>query len=80
MVYNFKFREPSFEALLQEEREYHVSWTVEEGTVLMGGFWSGATSEIVKQDGTTERSFDMKYDTEYDTIQYNFYSIFIINN
>ena len=55
-----------FEALLQEEREYHVSWTVEEGTVLMGGFWSEATSEIVKQDGTTETSFGLQYDTEYE--------------
>ena len=49
---------------MQEEREYHVSWTVEEGTVLMGGFWSEATSEIVKQDGTTETSFGLQYDTE----------------
>ena len=65
-MYNFKLCEPSFEALLQEEREYHVSWTVEEGTVLMGGFWSEATSEMVKHDGTTETSFDMKYDTEYE--------------
>ena len=52
---------------LQEEREYHVSWAVEEGTLLMGGDFSGTTTEIVKPDGTTETSFEMKYDTEYET-------------
>ena len=51
---------------LQEGRFDHVSWSVEEGTLLMGGFASGTTSEIVKHDGTTETSFEMKYDTEYE--------------
>ena len=58
---------------LQEEKWSHVSWSVEEGTLLMGGFSSGTTSEIVKHDGTTETSFDMKYNTVYETIQYSFY-------
>ena len=49
---------------LQQERDGHVSWSVEEGTLLMGGWDSPTTSEIVKHDGTTETSFDMKYDTE----------------
>ena len=49
---------------LQEGRFCHVSWSVEEGTLLMGGAWGGTTSEIVKHDGTTATSFDMKYDTE----------------
>ena len=49
---------------LQEGRFNHVSWSVEEGTLLMGGAWGGTTSEIVKHDGTTATSFDMKYDTE----------------
>ena len=48
---------------LQEKRETHVSWSVEEGTLLMGGAFSDTTSEIVKHDGTTETSFDMKYVT-----------------
>ena len=56
---------------LQEERQGHVSWTMEEGTVLMGGVDSMTTSEIVKDDGTTERSFDMKYDTRCETFQFN---------
>ena len=63
---------------LQERRGAHVSWSVEEGTQLMGGEYSGTTSEIVKHDGTTETSFDMKYDTRYETIQYSFYFIFTI--
>ena len=47
---------------LQRERWYYVSWSVEEGTILMGGGYSGTgrTSEIVKHDGTTETSFDMR--------------------
>ena len=48
---------------LQEWRDDHVSWSVEEGTLLMGGYYSLTTSEIVKHDGTTETSFHMKYDT-----------------
>ena len=48
---------------LQEYRYRHVSWSVEEGTLLMGGYFSD-TTEIVKHDGTTEASFDMKYKTE----------------
>ena len=48
---------------LQVYREGHVSWSLEpEGTILMGGLL-GYTSEIMKHDGTTERSFDMKYIT-----------------
>ena len=54
---------------LQQERQNHVSWSVEEGTLLMGGFKHETTSEIVKHDGTTETSFEMKYDTWYGTNQ-----------
>ena len=54
---------------LQEARYDHVSWSVEEGTLLMGGFQHETTSEIVKHDGTTETSFEMKYDTWYETNQ-----------
>ena len=48
---------------LQEWRGKHVSWSVEEGTLLMGGYFSD-TTEIVKHDGTTETSFGLQYDTE----------------
>ena len=47
---------------LQEKRETHVSWTVEEGTILMGGVWgAGRRSEIVRHDGTTERTFFLRH-------------------
>ena len=55
---------------LLEKRSDHVSWSVEEGTILIGGYYGSRgynsysrTSEIVKHDGTTERSFDLKYET-----------------
>lgn len=49
---------------LQHWRKAHVSWSLgAEGTQLMGGRWSGTTTEMVKQDGTTEPSFNLKYDT-----------------
>ena len=51
---------------LQERRWNHVSWSVEEGTLLMGGVISGTTSEIAKHNGTTETTFDMKYNTVYE--------------
>ena len=60
---------------LQEERASHVSWSVEEGSILMGGA-SRTTSEIVKHDGTTETSFDMKYDTWYETIHSTTFTLF----
>ena len=41
-----------------------MSWSpTTEGTLLLGGRWSGATAEVVKQDGSTETSFELKYDT-----------------
>ena len=54
---------------LQDVRNQHVSWKVEEGTILMGGYFSGTetTSEIVKHDSTTESSFEMNYYTVYET-------------
>ena len=47
---------------LLEVRRAHVSWSVEEGTILMGGGYQKTASEIVKNDGTTEWSLDLKYD------------------
>ena len=65
---------------LQHQRASHVSWSVEEGTLLMGGSIYGTTSEIAKHDGTTETSFDLKYDTWYETIQqYSQYNIYFIS-
>ena len=65
---------------LQQRRYGHVSWSVEEGTILMGGghqYGARLTTEIVKHGGTTETSFHMKYGTMYETIQCNFYCIFL---
>ena len=51
---------------LQYERLWHCSWVVDEGIILMGGdkYKEGRNNaEIAKWDGTTEKLFDMKYET-----------------
>ena len=52
-------------APVQYSRAGQSSWEVEEGIILLGGFYSGTTSEIAKWDGTTEEMFSMRYDTRY---------------
>ena len=48
---------------LREGRDYHVSWATASGLYLMGGGSSLKTSELVKEDGSVEEGFDLKYDT-----------------
>ena len=50
---------------LRHARAAHSSWQVEDGIILLGGWGSRNTSEIAKTDGTTEESFNLKYDTGY---------------
>ena len=50
---------------LIHRRYSHSSWEVGDGIILMGGSYSGTTSEIAKWDGTTEELFSMKYNREY---------------
>ena len=45
---------------LQQERVKHISWTTGEGTVLIGGYKSQFTTEIVKQPGVVETSFELR--------------------
>ena len=48
-------------------RRFHVSWTPDPdiGTYLMGGVTSGNTTSLIKQDGSLEPGFSLKYHTEY---------------
>jgi len=49
---------------LTEEREGHTSWSTEAGIVIMGGYYSGMTTELLTEeeyDGVP--GFDMQYDT-----------------
>ena len=46
----------------------HVSWLTKSGIYLIGGGYFKKTSELIKQDGTVEQGFALKYDTMY----YNF--------
>merc|ERR1711973_933666 len=63
-----KFEDGSWTTLtdnLVEKREYHSSWITPDGDILLiGGDYSRTTTEIVYQNGTSIRSFDLKYDIE----------------
>jgi len=64
-----KFEDGSWTTLtdnLVEQRRSHSSWINPDGDILLiGGYDSLTTTEIVYQDGTSIRSFDLKYDTQY---------------
>ena len=63
-----KFEDGSWTTLtdnLVEKREDHSSWVSPDGDILLiGGYYSGTTTEIVYQNGTSIRSFDLKYNTQ----------------
>ena len=47
---------------LSEMRWGHVSWATGSGVYLMGGYWSGNTTELVKEDGSVEAGIvSLKY-------------------
>ena len=49
---------------LVEERYLHSRWVTPDGDILLiGGFHNATTTEIVYQNGTSIRSFDLNYDT-----------------
>ena len=62
-----KFQSGSWKTVtenLLELRYYHSSWANEEDEILLiGGFASSTTTEIVYQNGTSIRSFVPKYNT-----------------
>ena len=63
-----KFEDGSWTTLtdnLVKERYLHSSWVSPDGDILLiGGDYSLTTTEIVYQNGTSIRSFDLKYDTK----------------
>ena len=40
-----------------------MSWATKDGVYLMGGLYSKNTTEVVKEDGSVEDGFNLKYDT-----------------
>jgi len=49
---------------LFSERAYHSSWKNQDGdTLLIGGFYSLTSTEIVHQNGSSTRSFDLPFPT-----------------
>ena len=50
---------------LRQRRQNHVSWATEDGVYLIGGQDSSSwrTTELVKEDGSVEDGFSLKYDT-----------------
>ncbi len=51
-------------ASLSVTRSGHVSWATASGLYLIGGGYSEKTSELVKEDGSVEEGFKLKYKTE----------------
>ena len=47
---------------LREDRVGHLSWATASGLYLLGGKYSRKTSELVKENGTVEKGFPLKYD------------------
>jgi len=63
-----KFEDGSWSTLtdnLVEGRFWHSSWINPDGDILLIGGTSRTSTEIVSQNGTSIRSFDLKYDTWY---------------
>ena len=65
-----QYKEGSWNTLvddLEYERHQHMSWMMnQEGdTMLIGGSYSPTRTEIVYQNGTSIRSFDLKYSARY---------------
>ena len=48
---------------LQQKRWDHFSWMSQHGVVLMGGYGSRTTTEILTEDGQSSPSFPLKYET-----------------
>ena len=48
---------------LLQSRTGHVSWATEDGVYLMGGEIGKKTTELLKEDGSVEDGFSLKYDT-----------------
>lgn len=46
-------------------RDYHVSWSPDPtiGTFLMGDWYGGRTTTLIKPDGTQEPGFTLQHDT-----------------
>ena len=42
-----------------------MSWVTKDGVYLMGGEYSMKTTELVKEDGSVENGFSLKYSTGY---------------
>ena len=50
---------------LTEQRWEHTSWSTDAGTILMGGYYGGMTSELISQgEEDTVPWFDMQYNTQ----------------
>ena len=51
---------------LSQKRFQHVSWATENGVYLIGGsgYYSRNTTELVKEDGSVEDGFSLKYNTK----------------
>ena len=44
-------------------RAFHSSWASPSGIILIGGQYSGTTSEKIQEEGTSSYNFDLEYNT-----------------
>ena len=49
---------------LRQKRVAHLSWATKDGVYLMGGGDSSRTTKLVKEDGSVEDGFSLKYETK----------------
>ena len=50
---------------LIQARWSHIQWSSHAGLILMGGYTSATTSEILTNDGKSKENFTLKYKTKY---------------
>ena len=46
---------------LIQKRSFHTAWETRRGIILLGGYDSPTTTELLKEDGGSEETFPLKY-------------------
>ena len=46
---------------LERRRRDHTNWMTSSGLILMGGYWSGQTTDLLLNNGSTQERFNLKH-------------------